>query len=241
MSFKLKSIAAATMLLSSTLVFAGGNYKDGNFKDAVPCPTPPALMDGFYVGLQGGYDSYDVGTNFTGTSDALIASGSNDLSATGWVGGLFLGYGRYFSNYYYLAGEIFGNYSNADGSLNLTNTGSSAVYNGKFTVNGSYGLAVLPGLKLTDSSLLYIRLGYNWASLKYREFTTGASAASKSNTEGGFAYGIGLESLITGPWSVRGEFTHTNYGSFKTSMGTGFSTSVNPSDNQFMVGLNYHI
>jgi len=237
MSFQLKSVAVATLLLSSTIAFAG-HYKDAAvYKDAAPCPAPAQLMDGFYVGVQGGYDVYDVNVtaNVPGTGTNNI-----DLNANGWVGGLMLGYGQYFSNMYYLGGEIFGNYSNA--SENLTTTDNTAVpaivYNGKINVNGSYGLALLPGVKLNDTTLGYLRVGYSWASIKYQDSMTGAGSASKTNTSGGWAYGLGMETLLSGNWSLRTEYTYTNYNSYNTALGSG--TNVDPSDNQFMLGLIYH-
>jgi len=63
-----KVLVGALMLATTTSVaFAAKNYKgEGNFKGeamapaAVPCPDVPSLKDGFYIGLQGGYDSYRV-------------------------------------------------------------------------------------------------------------------------------------------------------------------------------------
>jgi len=237
MSFKMKTVAVATLLLSSSLAFAGHQYKDQVFKDAPPAPVCPQLMDGFYVGVQGGYDVYDVNIS---SSTAGVHSSNVDLNANGWVGGLMLGYGQYFSNMYYLGGELFGNLSNANENYNATSLdgGAPVAYNGKVTVNGSYGLALLPGVKLNDATLGYIRLGYNWTNIKYQESLTGVGSASKTNTSGGFAYGVGMETLLSGNWSLRTEYTYTNYNSSNTSLGAG--TNVDPSDNQFMLGLLYH-
>lgn len=224
------SVLAASMMLSSTAFAA--NYKgDVGYKGEPPCPAPEKLGSGFYLGGQVGYDSYRVRENVSLAAGALSANPS--LNATGFVGGLFLGYGQYFSDYYYLGGELLGNASNA--SSNWSANTSTLSYNSKFSVNGTWGLALLPGLKLNNTSLIYVRLGYNWTNLKAQESTATAST-SKSNTSGGFAYGLGLESLITGAWSVRTEYSHTNYNSFSSSMGTSFS----PSNNQYMVGLVYH-
>jgi outer membrane immunogenic protein len=237
MSFQLKSVAVAALLLSSSIALAGHNYKDVAFKDAAPCPAAPQLMDGFYIGVQGGYDAYDVKAN---SSIAGVGSNNVDLNVKGWVGGLMLGYGKYFNNLYYLGGEVFGNYSNASENFNTSDTDgvTPIAYNGKVNVNGSYGLALLPGFKINDATLGYVRLGYNWASIKYQESETGVGSASKTNTSGGFVYGVGMETLIAANWSVRAEYTYTNYNSFNTSLGAG--TSVEPADNQFMLGLLYH-
>lgn len=239
MSFQLKSVAVAALLLSSTIAFAGQQYKDANFKDAPVAPSCAQLTDGFYVGAEGGYDVYNININ---SSVPGVGSNSVNLNANGWAGGLMLGYGKYFTNTsFYLGGELFGLYSNANETVNATNlTGVTPVsYDGKVNVNGSYGLALLPGVKLNDTTLGYVRLGYNWSSIKYQESLTGVGSASKTNTSSGFAYGLGVETLLSGNWSVRTEYTYTNYNSSNTSLGAG--TSVDPSDNQFMLGLIYHV
>jgi opacity protein-like surface antigen len=67
--------------------------------------------------------------------------------------------------------------------------------------------------------------------------TTGAMvSASKTNTSGGFNFGLGLETLIVTNWSVRTEYSHTWYNDFTGRLGTKFG----PSDNLFMLGLLYH-
>ncbi len=229
------ALATSSLLLSTTASFAE-NYK-GDYKGEAPftCPVEKGLKDGFYVGAQVGYDSYRVRQNTTYTAPD-VGTSTTPLNATGFVGGAFLGYGQYFSNNFYLAGEGFINGSGASvtrsgGQAGATTSNSYS----KFQVNGSAGLSVLPGMKLNNSTLGYLRLGYNWARMKATT-TTNNQSASKSNTSGGFNYGLGMETLVSDAWSIRGEYSHTNYNSFSTSIGSNFS----PSDNQYMLGLIYH-
>src|SRR3990167_1917753 len=198
----------------------------------MPCPPPKMLKDGFYVGGQVGYDSYRVREGITLASPGTL-TGNPVINATGWVGGLFVGYGQYFNDIYYLGGEVFGNYSGADQSYSLTDTGT---YNSKVEARGGYGISVLPGVKLNDASFGYVRLCYNWSNLKTTESTDIPTSGNKSNTSGGFNYGVGIETLVYENWSVRGEYTHTGYNSFTSAL----NTSINPSDNQFMLGVLYH-
>lgn len=240
------SILAASMLIS-TASFAAANYKgEGNYKGETMAPVAPCnsltLKDGFYVGLQGGYDSYRARRteSFTDSDGDRFAS-SNVQNATGFVGGLFAGYGKYFDNFY-LGAEIFANGSGAEAtnSFNSSNDGQNVSGSIKTTVGASYGVALLPGLKLNDSSLGYIRLGYNRANLKGQESFTddGVTAStSKSNTQGGFNYGVGIETAIAQNVSLRGEYSHTDYGSFSNANAGSKYTFT---DNQFMLGLNYH-
>ncbi len=246
------SLLAASLLVASTTTFAVTNYKGDavtykDYKDAAPCPQPLMLRDGFYVGGQLGYDSYRlrVNTDVT-TPDGSTFTSNPVYNATGWVGGLFLGYGQYF-NMGYLGLEIFGNDSGASASQTSTFTpvgaGGSLSLNSSVNVNGSYGISLLPGIKLNDATLGYIRLGWNRARIHTSATATetlppvtSSVSGSANNWVSGFNYGLGLETAFYDQWSVRTEFTHTNYGSF--SSGSGVST--NPSDNQFMLGLIYH-
>lgn len=242
-SISTKVITASCLFVATTgVVFARhyatyheyiNNYKgEANYKaepDVVPCPEPNVLRDGLYLGAQAGYDSYRVyqNTAFPG------ASGHATSNATGWVGGLFAGYGQTFQHLYYVAGEVFGNYSGAQVG-NLTNIAGPNHYSANFTARGSFGLAVLPGLKLNDTLLAYVRLGYSWAQLKSRE-NTAFSSDSRSSTSNGFAYGLGMESYVYCNWSARAEFIHTNYNSYSTAL-----ANFQPSDNQYLLGVLYH-
>lgn len=230
-SISVKVLATALVLASTTGVALAKNYKDEtSFKDAPACPPPVMLKDGFYLGGQVGYDSYRVRES--------IGSGiSQVVNNTGWVGGLFIGYGQYLSDLFYLGGEIFGNVNGSSVSNHYRDADGDS-YTNKFTTNGSYGIALLPGVKLNDTSLGYVRLGWNWANLKGADtfaVDQASASTSNSNTSNGFNFGLGIETLLMTNWSVRTEFNHTWYNSFSTQ-----ATTYNPSDNQFMLGLLYH-
>ncbi len=236
-------VSVAALLLASTAGFAAGNYKGENYKGeamAAPCPVEKPLKDGFYVGAQVGYDAYRASESYNVANGTLAASGSNTINATGWVGGLFAGYGQYFQDLYYLAGEVLVNTSGASQSNNgtFTSGATTVTANNKFSANTSYGIRLLPGVKLNNSALLYIPLGYMSASLKGTQNVSNgtlSASTSKSQYSGAFVYGIGIETAIYENFSLRGEYTHTNNNSF-SSDGVKWS----PSDNQFMLGLLYH-
>ena len=236
-SFTRKALAVSLILASTTgLALAKGSYKGENLKgEAMPvCPPPKLLLDGWYLGAQVGYDSYRVRESIGDD----IGSANPVIAANGWVGGLFLGYGQYLTDLFYLGGEIFGNVSGANQAWVRGAAGANSYY--KFEANGSYGLALLPGIRLNDGTLGYVRLGWNWANLKGNgSVTAGGDSDSnnKSNTSNGFNFGLGLETLVYENWSVRTEYSHTWYSNFTNST---TNTSFNPSDNQFMLGVLYH-
>ncbi|HEX2548832.1 MAG TPA: hypothetical protein VHM20_03320, partial [Gammaproteobacteria bacterium] len=116
------SVSVASMLLASTTTFAHGNYKENYKGEAMPCPVELVLRDGLYIGLQAGYDAYRLATDVDSATVLSPAAGIADtfsadprLAANGAVGGLFIGYGKYFPEFYsaYLGLEIFGNWTAA--------------------------------------------------------------------------------------------------------------------------------
>lgn len=262
--------SAASLLMASTAGFAHReNYKgEANFKAEVPPPCPPIMMlhDGFYIGAGVGYDAYkfhhrNVITIFdTPTPDIIdfSATASSNQSATGWMGGLFAGYGRYF-DWMYLGLEINVSTSAADSTYNYMDTIGNSV-SAKVKARASYGIGLLPGIKINDSTLLYARLAYLRTNFKgSATFSTlnpdapGSYVLTPSNSEwlNGFNFGVGIESYVAEDVSIRGEFTHTSYSS-KTATATFVDTTVvpsntviasskfSPSNNEFMLSLLYH-
>lgn len=227
-SFTIKALTAALILASSTGLAMAKGYK-GDYKGEAPCPM---LKSGWYLGAQGGYDMWRV-RNSSATTATVTTQPA--LAANGWEGGLFLGYGMMMNDWFYLGGEIFGAYSSAESNFS---TAETSTYTNKFEANSSYGLGLLPGAKLTDSTLTFVRLGWNWANVKTKETFTGAANNNNSETVNGFVFGIGMETLVMDDWSLRGEFDHTFYSDYNT--GGTYNTTVNPSDNQFSLGLIYH-
>lgn len=249
---------------ATTVAAEHENYKgEANFKAEVPPPCPPIMMlhDGFYVGIGGGYDSYRVhqetNDEFVDLPGGAIAlSGTNSLnhSATGWMGGVFAGYGHYF-DWFYLGVEINANTSDAETSWNA-NASDTSAYNVDLEARTSYGIALLPGIKVNDSSLLYVRLGYLRSNFKASETYTNvyfnpnvSISQSDSDWRNGFNYGVGIETYVAENVSVRGEYTHTSYNSdtisqsVQNAAGTSQFNSTSkfePSNNEFMLSLMYH-
>lgn len=253
------SAIAAALLLPSTASMASC-CPEPSCCPPPPCCTSPGLKDGFYLGAGVGYDSYKLRHNrslFT-SNGITFESSSRDRNATGWMGGLFAGYGMYFQNVYYLGAEVFVNDSAAQSSestqtLSIPGLGTTLSTDSTQNVNVSYGVSLLPGYKINCDTLAYIRLGYTRARFKDQEngSSFGSSLYDGSNSQwfNGYTYGLGLETAVACNLSLRGEYTHTNYNSqtntFTSAVidGVTFSSSskVSPSDNQFMLSLIYHI
>lgn len=272
---QLSLLSISMLLVSSTCLAYGDNVGDGNYggsysnyksaprykgdsfqqqtykgdrmqETAAPCQGK-CLLGGFYLGAAGGYDSYKVNTNVSETDfDGNSASSNPKLNVTGFAGQGFVGYGHYFSQLY-LGGEIFGGESNSNTSYitQFVSDGLPDTYYTRVSVRQSYGIALLPGAKMSDSTLLYGRVGYNRANIRTQENLsaallggTAATSTGTSNWRYGLNYGLGIEGAIFSNVSLRGEYTHTQFTSGVTS---SFGTKFTPSNNEFMLGLIVHI
>jgi outer membrane immunogenic protein len=257
-SFKLTS--CLLLLVSATgLAYAKGPYRNvPDFKCEVPsnpCPCPPSLMDGFYFGGDVGYDIITSRARFDRSGnillhDSFVISGNPRLAATGWDGGLFAGYGKYFGCdcNFYLGGEIWGNWSSASDSLNITTPNGNAHF--RVRANGDVGIGILPGIKLNHATLGYLRLGYDWGRVKSNGnitvFTPAPLTFSNSgnnNNQNGWVVGFGLESLIVDNWSLRAEADYLSFNNNNSSGSSDFGSRGSrerPNDYRFTLGVNYH-
>jgi opacity protein-like surface antigen len=212
-------------------------------KAAGPALVPIVLKEGPYFGAAAGYDSYKIQqlTQLVGTTNITF---NPAINATGLIGGIMGGYGHYFNNALYLGLEAFLNISQAYQSTNLSvsDTTDDISYNAKFFATTGYGASLLPGIKLSDSALVYVRLGYQVARLRGQENLQEAisgliTVSNTSSWSGGISYGLGFEEAMVENFSLRGEYIHTDYRSFQGTSGTQYS----PSNNQFLLALIYHI
>lgn len=236
----------AISLLSSGITFAA-THKIYKGESCTKCQ--PTLNDGFYVGASGGYESYQMRSNNT-----LTAAGITTLNyrvsnnSTGAVGGIFAGYGQNIRGKFHLSGEVFVNSSGASNSqiftvapVGLASLNATA----RQSVGTSYGFMVLPGFKTNPSTLAYLRLGYSRAYIK-QQISAGGLTVNNNNWSNGFAFGVGMETALCHNWSLRGDFTHVNYNTITSNAGSAAlgvtaSSTLTPYDNQFLLGLAYHI
>lgn len=248
---RMSKIAAAALLVAGTVAIAAPTYAaKHSYKDdvvvskdvvATSVVQRQALKDGPYVGVGVGYDSYRIRQNSSiSDDDGDVFSANPPLSGRSFVGSIFAGYGQYFNNMFYLAGELNYNFSDAEAKYSVGNALSA--YNASISGRNSFGVSLIPGVKVTDASLLYAKIGYVRTNFKATESQTGALTGnyntSVSKNVSGTDYGVGMETLVSDKLSVRAEYNYINYNSFtNATSGSKFS----PKDNQFMVGLVYHV
>ncbi len=198
--------------------------------------TDRSLHDGFYLGAAAGYDSYKIRNSIDITSGGSTLFQQNpDLNAVGGSYTLLGGVGKYFDEPLYMGIELFYNYTRANSTNNVGDGGID--YYVKSVVLTTYGASLLPGIKLSDSTLFYLRGGYSRLDMKTFETSTALNINNaQSNGVNGIHFGLGLETVIYRSISLRGEYTHTNNKNFQTKTGT----IVNPTNNQVMLALLFH-
>jgi len=215
---------------------------DADEDDIIILPNEPCcvLKGGFYLGVAGGFDVYRAKASPINTISDFIVLEEPALSLTGGVGGAFFGYGRYFPRFHntYLGLEMFANGSAAESDEEIliqagTSSGSFVTH---VKAKNNFGISLLSGIKFSPGTLLYIRLGANGSKINMDEFVNSGSQQEVTPMVYGFSYGLGIESIFFNDFSLRVEYTYTSYSDFETDIGT----DVEPSNNEFMLGLNYH-
>jgi len=248
-TFRLLSRASvlipASLLLAATPSLAESNnplsYKTGIWGSQQLMLPARTLTDGLYVGLAGGYDSYRLHTTINASVNGDTITGTPVINSTGFVGGIFGGYGQNLNNLFYLGGEAFVNFGGASSYYQFNDALANSNYSASLKARTTFGLSLLPGFRLDSASLLYARIGASWLSMKTKETakSSGVSAsASTTNWSPGYIFGFGLETALYKGWSVKGEYTHATY---RTTASTTLGTDTAPSDNQVMLGLIYHV
>lgn len=195
-----------------------------------------SLHDGFYLGLETGYDSYKIRNSI----NLGFYQRNPDISTVGMSYAAIGGFGKYFDAPLYMGMEIFYNYSRASSDNNVGGAGGDhdIDYRVKSIILGTYGASFIPGIKLSDSTLFYLKGGYTRLDMKtYETSDTIAINNGQSNGVNGIHFGLGLEADIFRNWSIRGEYTHTNARNFKTLT----KTMVTPTNNQVRLGLIVHL
>lgn len=214
----------------------------GNPETIVSCKTLN-LKDGYYVGIAAGYDVYKMANKiiFQDEDTQNKFTSNPDLALNGMVGDFFLGYGKQFgrNESLYLGLELFANGSAADNDFQTNIPSFPVIIDSDMVVNGNYGLSAIPGLMINNTTMLFLKLGYSWSIISIDETVRipfNSIEYTDEVTVGGFMYGIGLESALYDQFTLRAEYSHTDYNSFETVS----KATVIPTRNQFLLGLVYH-
>ena len=212
--FKKTLLASAVLAASTGVALAnGGSY------------TPPKPQSAYnvYVGAGVSRDAFNY--------EEPIAKGyKDDKGGKGWNGDLFAGVGYTFQHRYYIAGEIFGSLSNAKLAYYDKNA-AGKFYKEELQAKHSYGISLIPGVKLSDSTMMYGRVGLNQTKFECKEKGT-----SESKNKSGLQLGLGVQTMVANNVSLRMEYDWNHFGDIKAK---GIKAD-NLTTNQVKLQVAYH-
>lgn len=180
---------------------------------------------GPYVGVEGGWDNYEVAADDADLGGLLgfDSVGSFDgISGDGLVGGVFAGY-HYGMDSAFVAVEGFASFSDASISTSYSDVDYS--YSAKVQARESYGAAVRVGLKVNSATGVYVRGGWVNTNFKASERDSDGYRFSFDETEDAIQYGVGLETMIGPKMSLRAEYLMADYG--EAGLGDGIKVDSN--------------
>lgn len=217
-------------------------------KNEIPgsCVTPIKLKDGYYIGVAAGYDVYKMkdSISYQDIDNFEVAKTNPELAVNGMIGDFIFGYGKLLgkNSNLYIGAEFFANGSAADSDFQSSVPSIPVIIDTDVVVNGSFGFALLSGLRLNKASIIYLKFGYNWSTVSLDETVRSESDLELNSIEyhdevtiKGILYGIGIESAFNDQFSLRSEYTHAVYGSFTANS----EARIASSRNQFLLGLIY--
>ncbi len=197
-----KSITAGLLLFSSYV-----------FASSADTQLSATRYNNFYIGADVGIASL-VDNESTNTPQD-----SHRLSATGAVGGGFIGYDFTLREQLKLGLEGFINATDLNLSDNQNYAPTSSY---KVSMSYSAGFRLIPGYELTPDTIGELILGYAYG--KFNVSDNGNYGIINTHfSKSGFQYGLGLKTFIYKNFSVRADVLYTTYSS-QTSDGVTTST-----------------
>lgn len=223
----MKAFRPKSVLLSTAAILAAASGSAlaadlGPYQPYNPPPEPapiyqPAIWDGAYIGINGGYGWSNAGPS----------------EPEGGFGGGQIGYNWQRDRFVFgLEGDFQG--ADISGSA-FTDRGDTARsdMNWFSTVRGRVGFASGPWL-------LYATGGLAIADVNNRVSFVGEPSFRDSETLTGYAVGGGLEWKFAQNWSAKAEYLYLGLGDSTLQNTDGDTLSVNNDVQTVRVGLNYH-
>ena len=183
------------------------------------------------------YVGADVGINHQMFDDKVLDS-RIDFGDTGILLNLNAGYGALVTQKIYLGGEVFASMTGSDVEAAKLEDDSLSL---KFKTKYSYGASALPGIMLSNDTMIYARAGIIRTRFDVDQAVSSPLSSvipngSDENTVTGAQLGLGIKTKLIRNIDVRGEYAYSSYHSF-TTMGN----KINPSSGQATIGFVYNL
>lgn len=199
----------------------------------LPCMSAAQDWNGIYGGLTLGYTIHDTNHSFSNG----VPSDSSDPD--GVLYGGFVGYG-FQTGQMVLGAEVNIEGSNASGSFtNLTggSSGGRAELNAQGSIRGILGYAGNLG---SYPALFYGAFGWAYGDFDFKGGPAGAATNKYSDNLNGFTIGLGIDTRLGNNFSIRTEYTYTDYGTAHGNLAPAFPTvqmPVSVKQHAFRIGV----
>lgn len=196
-------------------------------------PAAGFNWSGVYVGFGGGVGAVKHGLEIA-EPGGPGRIGLPDLGGGGIFGEVTVGYDYMVSDRFLLGAFADGHVGNIGLSLEADGGFADA------TLNNTYGfdVAARAGYLLTPTTLGYVLGGYSWQQFKLDGSIFG-TPVEFDESRGGYVLGVGLETVVSGNWTLKSEYRYANYGNDTVIDFGGGQLNVEPTTHTFHVGANY--
>ncbi|WFP61357.1 outer membrane beta-barrel protein [Mesorhizobium sp. WSM4904] len=189
--------------------------------------APGFNWSGLYVG-------FGVGTGATVHQLSVPGLSFNGIGGNGVFGELTAGYDHMVSERVLLGGFIDATYGNIGPSLSASGLASADLQN----VYG-FDVGVRAGYLLNPNTLGYVLGGYSWQHFKL-DGDLGGGGFDFTQNRGGYVLGVGMETVLSGNWTLKTEYRYADYGDKSVlDLGGGAALNIEPSTHTFHIGANY--
>lgn len=227
--FSLKGTVMKTALLASVAMLFTSSAMAADIIVAEPAPVAVDTFSwtGGYIGINAGYAGGKFKHPFSNIEQdgAQDFSGSLDVTASGFVGGVQAGYNWQLANGLVLGGEADFQGSTVKSKLVSNGNLSDIGVAGNLSGDESFVLetkvqwfgTVRARLGFTPTERLMV---YGTGGLAYGKVKTSLSAyddgesfsAGNSKTKAGWTLGAGVEYAVTNNWTLKSEYLYTDLG-----------------------------
>ncbi|MDF2529895.1 MAG: hypothetical protein K0Q57_775 [Gammaproteobacteria bacterium] len=189
--------------------------------------------DGLSVGVQAGFSQGVARSNLN-----ISAKDVQTRSVEGPITGVNAIYGHSFANQFYLGAEAYFNYEN---SWQDYANAQVASWDTQTKIGNNFGFDILPGYHLDPNSLLFAKLGINYANLSIDNYNNVHSPNPYNATSPGVDLGLGFRHSLTQNLSLALEYDWIYYYSAMNHYTYGYPSSNIFSQNLFMLSLDYQL
>lgn len=220
----------ASLMAGAAMPALAGAFSPRPVDPVVPAPYSPAptaaYWDGAYVGFTMGY-------NFRGRDEVQLAPAPPGVIGTMRVRGALLGVQA--GHNWQSGAMVYG----IEGGLNLTRTRDSismGTASASMRINPFADLRGRVGYAVNDG-LVYAVGGLSAGRIQYAATDGVTSDINETYTRIGYSVGVGYEQQIGNNWSMRGEYSYTQYRGRDLTDGV-HTTRATPDYHSLRFGLN---